>query len=184
MGEANERESQLAELSARLAVMGGKVEGLVREGGDHVEKTMVLRYEFFEKLVVLDGGTIALSVSLLGNIASHHALQLIHLLAVSWILLILGMAFGMSRSWFFQEERRAATELYVGRTLDALVPWAEFAAVLKEESPERMEFSTLTRQQVIKHARLDTILSWCGRMCIVSTLGGYSFLIWFAVRNL
>ena len=35
-----------------------------------------------------------------------------------------------------------------------------------------------------KVARLRVCQLWCERTCISSTLGGYAFLIWFAIRNL
>lgn len=191
MGGADEKESQIADLTSRAANSGKEMFELVNETGARLEKTMELRREFFEKLVILDGGTIALSVSLLGNLGSHHAPQLIRLLGTSWILLMLGMAFGMSRNWFFYEERNAAIHLWIASALERLtVPFTEMAAVTQNvelrQDLARAQSNGAVKLKLgeQKHARLEAVLSWCGRMCIASTLGGYGFLIWFALRNL
>lgn len=79
MSAHNEKGSQLADLVARVLAATGKIKKAVAGDGFR-EKTLAERREFFENLVVLDGGTIALSVSLLGNLASRHAPELVRLI--------------------------------------------------------------------------------------------------------
>ena len=194
MGESDEKEKEAEEQAAVARKLTEQLEQLVVETGEMIEKAWVLRREFFEKVIVLNGGTIALSVSLLSNLGARHSPQLIRLLATSWVLLITGMALGMSRNWFYQEERLASVHLYtegMGRfLLDRIATALSELVRLRGYDEERLlELEVLktppdNTQAKRNQTRLRAALLWLERMCIVSTIGGYVFLVWFAIRNL
>ena len=97
MSEADHKEKRLAELASHTSALAQKLREPVTEGSLVTDKAMTVRREFFEKLVVRDGGTIAFSVSLLGNLGAHRSPHLVRLLGTSWVFLVVGIALGMSR---------------------------------------------------------------------------------------
>jgi Virulence factor BrkB len=69
-----------------------------------------LRLEFFDRIALLDGGTIALSVTLVGSLASknpHVPMRWITLLILSWIAFVLSMLLALTRNYI--EHNRLST---------------------------------------------------------------------------
>src|SRR5882724_840236 len=61
-----------------------------------------LRLDFFDRIALLDGGTIALSVTLVGSLASkspHAPLKCVTALVFSWVAFVLSMLLALTRNW-------------------------------------------------------------------------------------
>jgi len=174
----------------KVAAISASLQKLLDDSLEKFEKTSALRREFFEKLVILDGGTVALSVTLLGNLESRHiVLLLIWMLGASWILLLASMASAMCRSWFTQEHERQSTSRWLVENVMAheasLVDLATQVQVpLEDVAKGNAIGAKLTENLEATENRLNAIIVWCERSCIVFTVLGFAALIAFAIGNL
>src|SRR5690348_3375841 len=77
-----------------------------------VDTVARMRLEFFDRIILLDGGTVALSVTLIGSLASKTGYKLTALvpLAISWVAFLLSMLFGLTRNWI-EHDRLAKAEM-------------------------------------------------------------------------
>src|SRR5260370_21523818 len=88
-----------AAISEGASSEGAKSFERVTQKTDTIAK---LRLEFFDRIVLLDGGTVALSVTLIGSFASktNHGVKSVLLLVFSWSAFLLSMVFALTRNWF------------------------------------------------------------------------------------
>ena len=85
---------------------------------DNVAK---MRLEFFDRIALLDGGAIALSVTLLGFLASknpHATPRWVTLVVLSWVAFVLSMLMALARNWV---EHDRLAKLNIRTTLWRLV---------------------------------------------------------------
>ena len=124
-----------------------------------------LRLEFFDRLALLDGGTVALSVTLLGFLAgrNQHALNSALMLFLSWGCFVFSMVLALTRNWI-EHNRLSAAE-----SNNFLIAVAELheqgKAVLNNERGQ--------------HERLLTWTKIAGVVSLASSVSGIILLLWF-----
>ena len=162
----------------------------LKEIEQRFEAAAALRRDFFEKLILLDGGTIALSVTLLGNLASRHATSYrLGLLATSWVLLIVSMAFAMASKWFSHQQAKAVaqiwTALHLIEDVEKLIKAGEQAGdPMNQVKAILLQHEEVKSTAVKDRERSSAITLWCERLSLCFTVTGYSCLVWFAISSL
>jgi hypothetical protein len=100
--------TQLAAVAWDAAAQG--VEKSFNRQVQQADTVAKLRLEFFDRIVLLNGGTVALSVTLVGALISRSLpLKSLSLLVASWIAFLLSMASALVRNWL-EHDRLSALE--------------------------------------------------------------------------
>ena len=150
-----------------------------------------LRMEFYDRLILLDGGTISLSLTLIGLLQKAgkpaHSLAL---LFSSWICFLASLLLGMLRNWR-EPDRLVAAEmasyaLVVHEYFSAFVQQVESLGVPTTDSPAQSVLAqgpTLVHQQREQEKGLDKQTKRLGGAALIFTALGYTLLLWFAIVN-
>jgi hypothetical protein len=151
-----------------------------------------LRMEFFDRLVLLAGGTISLSFTLLGLLQKsiNKPTHWHWLLFSSWGCFMASLVFAMIRNWR-EHDRLMATEwasysLLVHESYAAFVQQAQSLGVETEDAPVQ---SVLTQgpkvvaQQTKKQQELIKATNVLGATAMILTVIGYLLLLSFAIKN-
>lgn len=158
---------------------------------NQTNNTSKLRMEFFDRLILLDGGTISLTLTLVGLLQrvgkpTHCRL----LLFFSWACFMASLLLGMVRNWR-EHDRLMAAEwasytFVVHEHLSAFVQQVESLGISAADSTVQ---STLKKgqevfsQQQAQQAHLDKKTKILGGSAMASTFMGYLLLLWFAIVN-
>ncbi len=153
-----------------------------------------LRLEFFDRIVLLDGGTVALSVTLIGSFASktNHGVKSVLLVVLSWSAFLLSMVFALVRNWFEHDrlgkaetnnyliavQQSAKALLNLGRNVSGSCPEVEQMQKVIEQG------DTVFKPEQEKH---ESLLFWtkvAGIASLVATLLGFILLLFFAIKNI
>jgi hypothetical protein len=148
-----------------------------------------LRLEFFDRLALLDGGTVALSVTLLGFLAgrNQHALNSALMLFLSWGCFVFSMVLALTRNWI-EHNRLSAAEsnnflIAVAELHEARIQLGQ--AILGEGSEvEQMKELREQGKAVLnnergQHERLLTWTKIAGVVSLASSVSGIILLLWF-----
>lgn len=164
------------------------------------------RSQFFEKLSLLNGGAIVLSVTFLGYFLSDHGtIKWRHLLHGAWMLLLLSLLACLLRNFFYQNyvyyarvspyvrnlgeqadmEARVAVDLntpMLSENDSLMTPKEreEYAAQLKTKAQLRHGEAAAA---VAKGSRAERIWRPCEPVALVALFLGLTMLVWFAVLN-
>jgi len=145
-----------------------------------------MRLEFFDRVVLLDGGTITLSVTLLGFWASKDAHVPMHwreLLILSWISFVFSMLFALARNWV-EHDRLSATEVYnaVYQAFSAIIKFSQavpgpLANKLVENEAARLKGKIKEEEGLLRWTKSTGIAS------LIAMLAGFVLLLMFAAKN-
>ena len=150
-----------------------------------------LRMDFYDRLVLLDGGTISLSLTLVGLLQkAGRPAQWLPLLFSSWICFLASLLLGMLRNWR-EPDRLVAAEmasyaLVVHEYFSSFVQQAESLGVSTTDSPVQSVLAqgpTLVHQQQAQQKGLDKQTKRLGGASLLFTALGYVLLLWFAIVN-
>ncbi len=171
------------ELTKRFALLTEKTDTIAK-----------MRLEFFDRIVLLNGGTVALSVTLIGSFASksNHSVKCVLALIISWFAFLLSMIFALSRNWLEHDRLgKAETSDYLialQRALTAEVNVVEALSVsgsdLEQLQKLIKEGDALSKTEQAKH---QSLLGWtklAGVASLVATLLGFILLLVFAIKNI
>lgn len=151
-----------------------------------------LRIEFFDRVVLLDGGTISLSFTLIGLLhrSANTSTQCHLFLFCAWVFFVISMVLAMLRNW--QEHDRlmssewAAYSLVVHEYFTSFVGQVESLGVSTSDSNAEdvlRQGPALIQQQQAKHADLDKRTKLIGASALICTVFGYVMLLLFAILN-
>lgn len=153
-----------------------------------------LRLEFFDRIVLLNGGTVALSVTLIGSFASksNHNVKSVWLLILSWSAFLLSMVFALTRNWFEHDRlSKAETNNYliaVQQSTKALLNLGKNVSGSCSEVEEVQDVieqgDTLLKGQQKKHQSLLFWTQVAGITSLGATLLGFILLLFFAIKNI
>ena len=142
-----------------------------------------MRLEFFDRVVLLDGGTITLSVTLLGFLASknpHVSMRWPKLLILSWISFIFSMLFALARNWV-EHDRLTATEYYnaIYQTFSAIIEFDQAVPSTKlvENEAARLKRTIKKKKGLVRWTESTGIAS------LIAMLAGFVLLLVFAGEN-
>jgi hypothetical protein len=150
--------------------------------------------EFFDRIVLLDGGTVALSVTLIGSLASKsgHKFSALTSLICSWAAFMLSMMFGLARNWI-EHDRLAKAEMnsFLIALQQSFKAEANFGKAIYGESPEVHDLQKAIDQGGAvfkagqnKHQSLLLRTKLAGIASLVCTLLAFGLLLVFAIKNL
>ncbi|MGH7744697.1 MAG: hypothetical protein ACREQ5_07765 [Candidatus Dormibacteria bacterium] len=153
-----------------------------------------LRLEFFDRIVLLDGGTVALSVTLISSFASKstHGLKSILLLVFSWSAFLLSMVLALTRNWFEHDRLgKAETNNYLIAVQQSSKALLNLGKDVSGSCPEVEQMQKVIEQgdTVFKteQEKHESLLFWtkvAGIASLVATLLGFILLLFFAVKNI
>lgn len=142
-----------------------------------------MRLEFFDRVALLDGGTITLSVTLLGFLASknpHVSIGWPKLLILSWISFIFSMLLALARNWV-EHTRLTATEYYKA-------VYQAFSAVIEFDqavpSNKLVDNEAIRLKRTIKKEK--SLARWTrstGIASLIAMFAGFALLLVFAGKN-
>jgi hypothetical protein len=144
---------------------------------------------------LLDGGTVALSVTLLGYLGGKnpHALHSARFLISSWICLMGSMTLALARNWV---EHDRVSVLENNKFLQSLIQWVESMANLANAAigtaaAEIDEFKQLLEKgkadmgkQVARHGLLWRSTQIVGFASLALSVLGFVLLLSFAITNI
>ena len=158
---------------------------------DNVAK---MRLEFFDRIALLDGGTIALSVTLLGFLASknpHATPRWVTLVVLSWVAFVLSMLMALARNWV-EHDRLSKAEytnnvVAVSQSFEALINLAATVSTssdeIKQASSILGEGAALLKTQIEQHKNLLWWTKLTGFASLVAMVVGFVLLLIFAAEN-
>jgi hypothetical protein len=149
-----------------------------------------LRMEFFDRLVLLDGGTISLSLTLVGLLQKGKPTQCHILLFLSWGCFMASLLLSMVRNWR-EHDRMMAAEwasytFVVHEHLSAFVLQVESLGVSATDSTVQGALDKgkeVFGKQHAAQSKLDRATKWWGGSAMAFTFVGYLLLLWFAIVN-
>jgi hypothetical protein len=157
---------------------------------NHIAK---LRLEFFDRLVLLDGGTISLSLTLIGLLPKSEKAMTTHwhaALFISWACFTMSLVFAMMRNWR-EHDRLMATEtagyaLVVHEWFSAFANQVESLGVSTADSPAKdvlAQGPALVTKQQKQSESLNKTTKLLGAAAMILTVVGYLLLLGFAIKN-
>jgi hypothetical protein len=191
---------QLRRQYEKTSQAGGKIDEFQRASAAE-------RSQFFEKLALMNGGAIVLSVTFLGYFLSNqHVLRWRHLLHVAWALLLLSLLACLLRNLFYQNYVfYARVSPYVRKLaeqseLEAQVALDPTAVLLADSedalmtTEEREQFATHLRKKgnqqqteaeaaIRKSKRAERIWRACEPVALSALFLGVALLVLFATLN-
>jgi hypothetical protein len=181
-------------ITARLEAAGEQFDRSFQRQAQQSDTVAKLRLEFFDRIALLDGGTVALSVTLLRYLTSKswHVLKLPSLLISSWAVFVLSMAFALTRNWIEHNRLSAAesnnflltvNELHDARIQLGLAVSGECLEVKRAKQVQE-EGKTVLNKQLERHQRLLKWTKLTGMFSLVASLFGFILLLLFAVKNI
>lgn len=151
-----------------------------------------LKMDFFDRLIVLDGGTIALSLTVVGMLAKggQHVTHCQSFLFISWICFVVSLIAAILRNWH-EPDRLAAAEV---ASLTAAVAENYEATVLQAKSlgvtaPAGMglevaeEGKSYVKTQMANQVRHGIASKVTGGIALTATVLGYILLLCFVAAN-
>jgi len=162
-----------------------------------VEKTGTiakLRLEFFDRIILLDGGTVALSVTLISSFAAKggHRVSFLPAIIASWAAFFLSMMLALTRNWVEHNRlAKAETNNYlvaVRYSGEALLNFGKEvsgpSAGVEELRKVVDEGEALFKKEQKRH---ESLLFWTtvfGSISLACMLAGFAFLLIFAIKNI
>ncbi len=155
-----------------------------------------MRVEFFDRIVLLDGGIIALSVTLVGSLASrnpHVALKCVTALALSWVAFVLSMLFALRRNWVEHDRLSKAEQnnyiIALNYSMAAQINLAKAVSGAGSEAEQGLKDvveagNTLIKDENKKHATLFWWTKFTGAASLVTMVLGIVLLLLFGVKNI
>jgi hypothetical protein len=191
---SNEMEKTLDAIADAAKAESWKYHERLEQQFDAIAK---MRMEFFDRIILLDGGTVALSVTLVGSFVSKSRLSALAPLIASWVAFLLSMLLGLTRNWI-EHDRLAEAERnsWVFAVREYLEAEKNRVKAMAGESPEVPEVNDLqkvvdqaaavfkTKRHEHKHESLRSWTKVVGIASLVCTLVGFSLLLVFAVKNI
>jgi hypothetical protein len=164
------------------------------------------RSQFFEKLALMNGGAIVLSVTFIGYFLSDHGtINRRHLLHGAWMLLLLSLLACLLRNFFYQNyvyysrvspyvrKLGEESDMEAQVAIDLSTPMLsendavmtpkereEYAAGLKKKAQNR---HTEAATAAAKGKRAERIWRPCEPAALVALFLGLVMLVWFAILN-
>jgi hypothetical protein len=187
--------SDLKQIAATIseAASGEAVKSFDRltEKTDTVAK---MRLEFFDRIVLLDGGTVALSLTLLGFLAAKnpHGVKYPTLIVLAWISFLVSMVLALTRNWLEHDRLgKAESNNYIVAVNQSMVARINFAKTYSGESPETNQAAKIVEEgnklladQYKKHESLLWWVRFIGASSLVMMVLGFVLLLLFASRNI
>jgi hypothetical protein len=151
-----------------------------------------MRMEFFDRIILLDGGTVALSVTLVGSFVSKSRLSALTPLFASWVAFLLSMLLGLTRNWIEHDRlAKAETNSWLLAQRQYFEAEKNLGKAMAGESPQVNDLQKVLDQgnAVFKteQDKHESLLFWTkavGIASLVCTLVGFSLLLVFAVKNI
>jgi hypothetical protein len=144
--------------------------------------------------VLLDGGTVALSVTLIGSFASksNHNVNGVRLLILSWSAFLISMVFALTRNWIEHNrlgkaetnnyliavQQSLKTLLNLGKNVSGSCSEVESVQNVIEQGDTRLKGEQKKHQSLLFWTKVAGIIS------LVATLLGFILLLVFAVKNI
>ncbi|HXA78708.1 MAG TPA: hypothetical protein VNV41_16355 [Candidatus Acidoferrales bacterium] len=190
---------QLKRLYEKTRLAGDKIDEFQRTSASE-------RSQSFEKLALLNGGAIVLSVTFIGYFLSDHGeIKWRYLLHGAWVLLLLSLLACLMRNFFYQNYvyysrvspyvRKLAeqADMEVRVAIDPSAPMLseddsvmtpkereEYAAQLRTKAKNR---HTEAESAGKRGRRAERIWRPCEPVALVALFLGLTMLVWFAVLN-
>ena len=185
-------ETQL--IAARLEAASKEFERSFLRQMQQMDTVAKLRLEFFDRIALLDGGTVALSVTLLGSLVGKnpHVMKSATLLILSWAAFLFSMALALARNWI-EHSRLSAAEsnnflLTVNELHDARIQLVRSVSgecsEVEQANQLHGEGETVLNNQRDRHQRLLSLTKITGIISLVASLSGFVLLLTFAIKNI
>jgi hypothetical protein len=154
-----------------------------------------MRLEFFDRIALLDGGTIALSVTLIGSLASrnpHVPMKWVTLLILSWMAFVLSMLLALTRN-YIEHDRLSTAEynnyfLALSQSFGAMAGLAQAVSGATPEVEQANKIladsSSVLRAQIDRHKSLLWWTKFTGIASLAGILAGFILLLFFATKNI
>lgn len=188
--EADRLAQQLADIRSQAAGRAlDQASGRLTEQTNHVAK---LRLEFFDRLVLLDGGTISLSLTLIGLLQKSQktAMHWQYALVGSWTCFMRSLVLAMLRNWREHDRLMAAESaryaLVIHEWFSAFATTVESLGVSTADSTAQNVLAQGPIQVSQQQARSEGLASTTQRLgatAMTLAILGYLLLLAFAVKN-
>ena len=154
-----------------------------------------MRLEFFDRIVLLDGGTIALSLTLVGSLSSrnpHVPLKCATVLIVAWVSFGLSMLLALLRNWI-EHDRLSKAEwnnyiVALNYSMSAQIKFANAFSVAQDEAAQQQtvvdEGNNLIKQANQKHVTLLRMTQVAGGASLFMLVLGIVLLLVFGAGNI
>jgi len=148
-----------------------------------------MRMEFFDRIVLLDGGTVALSVTLIGSLSGKLHIYYVPVMIASWTMFLISMISGLSRNWV-EQERMIIFER--GRFTAALTEEQGLRTIFtKSEGGSRQSLKRaydhnkgLLKEGNQERIKIESRIGKLGAVSLISAILGFFFLLLFGSANL
>jgi hypothetical protein len=176
-------------------------EGAATESGKSYERLLQktdtiaeMRLKFFDQVVLLDGWTVALSVTLISSFVAkgNYGVKYVSVLAVAWIAFVLSMLFALTRNWIEHDRLgKAVSTNYLVAVQYSTKTFKNFGNAISGPSDAEAaiqktidEGSALFKTERKKLKSLLFKTKVAGILSLICTLLGFALLLFFAIRNM